>query len=135
MKLLIRNYPLLLAALVAACSVFGAFGASCIVQPAFIETPIASTSAENGRRLFVQSCAHCHGDDARGDGVDGDGPDLFALRIGNARIASVIRGGVAGEMPSFRTKYGPAEIAALTAFLRSLGEPAAPAPPMRQVMN
>src|SRR4051812_44824817 len=101
MKLLIRNHPLLLAALVAACTVFGAVGASCIVQPAFIETPIASTSAENGRRLFVQSCAHCHGDDARGNGEDGDGPDLSALRIGNARIAAVIRTGIPDEMPSF----------------------------------
>ncbi|MBV9126841.1 MAG: c-type cytochrome, partial [Verrucomicrobia bacterium] len=32
-------------------------------------------AAEKGRQLFLQSCAHCHGDDARGD----DGPDLHNL--------------------------------------------------------
>ncbi|MDR3404062.1 MAG: cytochrome c [Chthoniobacter sp.] len=79
-----------------------------------------SPSPERGRRLFVQSCAHCHGDDARGNGEDGDGPDLFALRIGNARIATVIRGGIPDEMPSFAKKHGPADIADLTGYLRTL---------------
>ena len=77
-------------------------------------------SAEHGRRLFVQSCAHCHGDDARGNGEDGDGPDLFALRISNARIATVIHGGIPDEMPSFAKKHGPADIADLTGYLRTL---------------
>ena len=80
-------------------------------------------SAERGRRLFVQSCAHCHGDDARGSGEDSDGPDLFGLRIGNARIAAVIRGGIPDEMPSFVKKHGAADIADLTAYLRTLQVP------------
>jgi mono/diheme cytochrome c family protein len=80
----------------------------------------APASAERGRHLFVQSCAHCHGDDAHGSGEDGDGPDLYALPIGNARIATVIHGGIPEEMPSFAKKHGPADIADLTAYLRQL---------------
>jgi mono/diheme cytochrome c family protein len=81
---------------------------------------MAPPSPEHGRRLFVQSCAHCHGNDARGDGEDGDGPDLFALSIGNARIAGVIRRGIPGEMPSFAKKHDARDIADLTAYLRTL---------------
>jgi len=77
-------------------------------------------SVDRGRQLFVQSCAHCHGNDARGSGEDGEGPDLFGLRIGNARIAAVIRTGIPEEMPSFAKKHGPADIADLTGYLRSL---------------
>ena len=77
-------------------------------------------SASHGRQLFIQSCAHCHGDDAHGSGEDGDGPDLFRLRIGNARIAAVIRTGIPDEMPSFTKKFASPEIADLTAYLRTL---------------
>jgi mono/diheme cytochrome c family protein len=109
---------------VALVSLLGALSLSGAAQPApadppAIASPVAS-SAEHGRRLFGQSCAHCHGDDARGNGEDGDGPDLFGLRIGNARIAAVIRTGIPDEMPSFAKKHGPADIADLTAYLRTL---------------
>jgi mono/diheme cytochrome c family protein len=82
--------------------------------------PPQHVSALRGRQLFVQSCAHCHGDDARGSGEDGDGPDLYRLRIGNARIAAVIRTGIPEEMPSFAKKHGTADIADLTGYLRTL---------------
>jgi mono/diheme cytochrome c family protein len=70
-----------------------------------------------GRELFVQSCAHCHGDDARGSG---DGPDLYGLRTSNARIGTVIRQGIHGEMPSFAKKHSASDIAALITYLRTL---------------
>ncbi len=73
-----------------------------------------------GRNLFVQSCARCHGNDARGNGEDDDGPNLYALRISDARIQSVILKGVRGEMPSFAKKFSPADTAALISYLRSL---------------
>ncbi|HEY3900314.1 MAG TPA: cytochrome c [Chthoniobacter sp.] len=110
------------AIVVAVCSAALAYGATQLAANAskapFEQEP--NPSAEHGRRLFVQSCAHCHGDDARGSGEDGDGPDLFALRIGNARIAAVIRGGIPDEMPSFAKKHGATDIADLTAYLRTL---------------
>ena len=69
-----------------------------------------------GRKLFLASCAHCHGADARGD----EGPDLHALDVSDRRIATVVRQGIKGEMPSFAKKHSPQEIAALIAYLRTL---------------
>jgi mono/diheme cytochrome c family protein len=72
--------------------------------------------AEQGRHLFLMNCAHCHGDDARGD----EGPDLHDLHKSDARIRQVITGGIKGEMPSFARKLGEPEIRQLTAYLRTL---------------
>jgi mono/diheme cytochrome c family protein len=69
-----------------------------------------------GRQLFVKSCAHCHGLDARGD----DGPDLHALWVSDRRIATVVHDGIKGEMPSFAKKHDSAQIALLVAYVRSL---------------
>jgi mono/diheme cytochrome c family protein len=124
MKYRMPGHALKIAVLVAGCSISGAFGLGSIASTAPTAAPAAAPprppSAERGRRLFVQSCAHCHGDDARGSGEDGDGPDLFALLIGNARIAAVIHGGIPEEMPSFAKKRVPADIADLTGYLRTL---------------
>jgi mono/diheme cytochrome c family protein len=124
MKILIPNHPLILAGFVAGSSVLGALGLSNVAasNAAGSATPPSTrpVSAAHGRQLFVQSCAHCHGDDARGSGEDGDGPDLFRLRIGNARIAAVIRAGIPDEMPSFGRKHNAADISDLTAYLRTL---------------
>ena len=62
------------------------------------------------------NCAHCHGDDARGD----EGPDLHDLHKSDARIHQVITAGIKGEMPSFGTKLGESDVRALTAYLRTL---------------
>ena len=69
-----------------------------------------------GRKLFLDSCAHCHGADARGD----EGPDLHALDVSDRRIATVVRTGIKGEMPSFAKKHSSQDIAALIAYLRTL---------------
>ena len=124
-----------MAVVVSAGALLGVFGFAAIMRNAGQRIPAATfattvpaailpgtlaADASNGRHLFLMNCAHCHGDDARGNGEDGDGPDLFALRIGNARIATVIRGGIPDEMPSFAKKHGPADIADLTGYLRTL---------------
>jgi len=75
--------------------------------------------AAQGRKLFLISCAHCHGADGRGDGPD-EGADLRSLRKSDERIARVIQEGVQGEMPKFGSKFSDAEIQALTAYIRSL---------------
>jgi mono/diheme cytochrome c family protein len=69
-----------------------------------------------GQKLFGRNCAHCHGDDARGD----EGPDLHNLKLSDARIAKRIKDGVKGEMPSFGTKLDDRDVEALTAYLRTL---------------
>lgn len=72
--------------------------------------------AETGKHLFLMNCAHCHGDDARGD----EGPDLHDLHKSDMRIHQVITSGIKGEMPSFARKLNDADIRALTAYLRIL---------------
>jgi mono/diheme cytochrome c family protein len=83
-----------------------------------IETAAVSLDADRarGRHLFLMNCAHCHGDDARGD----EGPDLHDLRKSDARIHQVITAGIKGEMPSFAKKLGDEDIRAVTAYLRTL---------------
>lgn len=79
--------------------------------------PIELTpEAAQGRHLFLMNCAHCHGDDARGD----EGPDLHNLHKSEARIHQVITSGIKGEMPSFGKKLGDPEVRQLTAYLRTL---------------
>ena len=72
--------------------------------------------AKRGHSLFDHNCAHCHGDDARGD----EGPSLYDLRKTDARITKIIREGIKGEMPRFGTKLNDADIQALIAYLRTL---------------
>jgi mono/diheme cytochrome c family protein len=69
-----------------------------------------------GRHLFLMNCAHCHGDDARGD----EGPDLHGVRKTDARLSSLINNGIKGEMPRFDQKLSPPDVQALIAFLNSL---------------
>lgn len=69
-----------------------------------------------GAGFFAQSCGDCHGDDAHGD----EGPDLHSLAISNARIATTIKNGIKGEMPSFSKKYSDQQVAILVAYVRSL---------------
>ena len=82
--------------------------------------PLASRSgqAEQGRSLFARNCAHCHGDDARGD----EGPTLYNLAMSDARIAKRIKEGIKGEMPKFGSKLNDMDIAALIAYLRTLND-------------
>lgn len=72
--------------------------------------------ASQGRHLFLLNCAHCHGEDARGD----EGPDLYNLHKSDARIRTVITGGIKGEMPSFAKKLNDSDVKALTTYLRTL---------------
>lgn len=74
------------------------------------------TLTRTGHDLYLNSCAHCHGADARGD----EGPDLHALQVSDRRIANVVLRGIPGEMPSFAKKHSPEEVAALIAYLRTL---------------
>ena len=124
MKTHAPKHSVLVAALIPMLSVIGAFGVGRVAggKPpgAAAELSPAAGAAGHGRRLFIQSCAHCHGDDARGSGEDGDGPDLFRLGVGNARIAAVIRKGIPDEMPSFAKKHSAQDITDITAYLRTL---------------
>jgi mono/diheme cytochrome c family protein len=71
---------------------------------------------QEGHRLFDNNCAHCHGEDARGD----EGPDLHDLRKSDGRIEKIIKGGIKGEMPQFGKKFTDNEVKAIIAYLRTL---------------
>jgi mono/diheme cytochrome c family protein len=114
-----------------ATALAGMFAVAAIVRdgPTSIFVPTFSTTAEaamkpheltadaaQGRHLFLMNCAHCHGDDARGD----EGPDLHDLHRSDARIHEVITAGIKGEMPSFGKKLGDPDVRQLIAYLRTL---------------
>jgi mono/diheme cytochrome c family protein len=80
------------------------------------DQPLDRQVVAAGHSLFLMNCAHCHGDDARGD----EGPDLHGLVKSDARLRALIKNGIKGEMPRFSEKLADADIAALVAFLRSL---------------
>ncbi len=128
-------FRLLLSIVVSVLSVGGSLAVAMVMRAATSRVPDPSVilppgaeisgtsfppSPSGGRERFVQSCAHCHGDDARGSGEDGDGPDLYGLRLSDARIATIIRQGIHGEMPAFGKKYAATDIAMLIAYLRTL---------------
>ena len=79
-------------------------------------THVLEGDAKRGYSLFDHSCAPCHGDDARGD----EGPNLYDLVKSDARIATIIKNGVKGEMPSFAKKFSDADVQSLIAYLRTL---------------
>ncbi len=106
------------------------FGLSPLLQPATaaaaeersikIATAAASPTlegkAKRGHSLFDHNCAHCHGDDARGD----EGPSLYDLKKSDARVSKIIKEGIKGEMPKFGTKFNDADIQAFIAYVRTL---------------
>ena len=85
---------------------------------AWFETPTPTSPAlvKQGRALFLDSCAHCHGADATGD----EGPDLHNVEVSDRYISNMITHGMKGEMPSFAKKLGKDDIVKLTAYVRSL---------------
>ena len=81
-----------------------------------VASPTLEKEAERGHSLFERNCAHCHGDDARGD----EGPSLHDLKKTDARITRIVKEGIKGEMPKFGAKLNDADIQALIAYLRTL---------------
>jgi mono/diheme cytochrome c family protein len=79
-------------------------------------TPTSPALVSQGRKIFLSSCAHCHGADATGD----EGPDLHGVEVSDRYISNIITRGIKGEMPSFRKKLGRNDIVQLTAYVRSL---------------
>ena len=116
---------------VSAAALAGMFGVASVIRhgqpsisiPTFatsaraaVKQPDLSADAAQGRHLFLMNCAHCHGDDARGD----EGPDLHNLHRSDAKIHEVITAGIKGEMPSFGKKLGDPDVRQLIAYLRAL---------------
>ena len=125
MKLSLEIKGLILGAVSALTAIGMALAAGEIIQstatgpsqiPEKLVVPPLGTPEYRGYTLFMMNCAHCHGRDARGD----EGPDLHGVSKSDARIASLIKNGVQGEMPKFGAKLTDGDVQALTAFVRSL---------------
>ena len=124
MKLSLERKAMVLATVSGLAAIGLAFAAGEVFQPKPTAVsggdkpviPPAGTPANQGYKLFMLNCAHCHGPDARGE----EGPDLHGVTKSDARIASIIKNGIKGEMPKFGAKLTDADVQALIAFVRSL---------------
>jgi mono/diheme cytochrome c family protein len=125
MRLSLERKAIILATVSGMAAVGMAFAAGEIIRPkqaaesaatARSVIPLAGTQAYQGYTLFLMNCAHCHGSDARGE----EGPDLHGVTKSDARISSIIKKGIQGEMPKFGEKLTDADVQALIAFVRSL---------------
>jgi cytochrome c oxidase cbb3-type subunit 3 len=127
MKLSLEKKGIILGTVSGLAALAVAVGAGEVLRPKPIASVLATqttmippigTQAHQGYDLFQKNCAHCHGSDARGD----EGPDLHGVTKSDARIASLIKNGVKGEMPKFGEKLNDTEVRALIAFVRSLDD-------------
>jgi mono/diheme cytochrome c family protein len=125
MKLPLEIKGIILAGISGLAAVGLAFAAGGIIKPNAtpvtdgtekLVVPPAGTQERQGYTLFMMNCAHCHGSDARGD----EGPDLHGVTKSNARISSIIKNGIQGEMPKFSAKLTDPDVKSLVAFVRSL---------------
>jgi cytochrome c6 len=85
-------------------------GAPVSRQVAAATTPV---NLVEGRRLFVQSCAVCHGDDGKG-GHTGGAP-LDRVRDLAAAIQTVTEG--RNNMPAFRAGFTPEQIRDVSVYV------------------
>jgi mono/diheme cytochrome c family protein len=129
----LRRRPLLLALVIAAC--FGlviALGSGLLSGGPQATNPIPPTidSIDRGRDLFAQSCAQCHGVDARGGGPLSNttqvpppaltGPSSHLTVHSDADLFQFISDGLPGGMPAWVGKLKDDQIWDVINFLRSI---------------
>jgi len=124
MKLPAAAKAALYAGAIAVCTLTGTFALADYMQRKSVglesslkpATSPPSPLVAQGHHLFLMNCAHCHGDDAKGD----EGPDLHGLSKSDARLSALINNGIKGEMPRFNQKLSESDVHAVVAFLDSL---------------
>ncbi len=123
-------------AVVSLISRWGELNAAGVSLPVIEAAPLdmSPQAVASGQRLFDLLCTQCHGIDGYGSPI---APALnnqtFLSQTPDAAIQAIIAGGVSGTvMPSWSGYLTDADIAAITAYLRSLAATApivAPAQP------
>ncbi len=105
-------------------------------SPAQAQSDDNAAQIKQGRELFLVGCAFCHGNNGQGvETIDGKqlGPSLVGVgaaavdfQVGTGRMPAVQPG---AQIPQKEVVYTPEEIAALSAYVASLGPgPAIPNP-------
>jgi ubiquinol-cytochrome c reductase cytochrome c subunit len=97
-------------------------------SPASAHDDDSAAQIEKGRKLFLVGCSFCHGDNGQGvKTLDGNqlGPPLVGVgaaavdfQVGTGRMPAVQPG---PQIPQKKVSYTPDEIAALAAYVASLG--------------
>ncbi|MFM9134167.1 MAG: c-type cytochrome [bacterium] len=120
-----RRSPLVATALLigALTVVGGGYAAIASVQPAEAALVVGSeTQVEKGRQLYLEGCSSCHGLNAEGAAT---GPTLIGVgaaavhfQVSTGRMPMAAPGAQAPEKPP---DYNEAEVAAMAAYIASLG--------------
>jgi cytochrome c oxidase cbb3-type subunit 3 len=83
-----------------------------------------SADLAKGKKVFAESCASCHGDDAKGKAEVG-APNLtdaiWLFGSDRASMTETVHNGRAGVMPAWGSRLDPATVKALTVYVHSLG--------------
>ena len=83
---------------------------------------VVTARAEDGKALFAQKCASCHGPDGKGKTKMGEKlgvKDLSALPAGTD-VKATIENGKPPKMASYKGKLSDAEIAAIADYVKTL---------------
>src|SRR5918912_1787227 len=81
---------------------------------------VATAHAADGKALFAQKCASCHGQDGKGKTKMGEKlgvKDLTALPAGTD-VKATIENGKPPKMTPYKGKLSDAEIAAVAAYVK-----------------
>ena len=108
--------------LLALGSTGGAYAAFAPTSDAQAAAGVSSQVADEGRALFLKNCSSCHGLNAEGSS---DGPSLVGVgaasvdfQVGTGRMPAALIG---AQIKPKRVKFSEDEIAALAAYVASLG--------------
>lgn len=130
-----RRHPAaLFAVLLVALGTTGAAYAAVSTSTAPKAAAVSSTQVDQGKQLFLEGCSSCHGMAAQGSS---DGPSLIG--VGAAAVDFQVASGrmpMAGpniQAPTKKPIYNEEEIAALAAYVASLG--AGPAIPSDEAVD
>lgn len=87
-------------------------------------TPSDASLAEEGKQLFADNCASCHGADGKGDKTMG-APNLadaiWLYGSSEAEIAAQVRKPKHGVMPAWQARLGDVTVKQLAVYVYSLG--------------
>jgi ubiquinol-cytochrome c reductase cytochrome c subunit len=112
----------------------GAYAAFAPPPQAAAATGVSVQSIKDGRALFLRNCASCHGLNVEGSS---DGPSLVGVgaaavdfQVGTGRMPAAVDG---PQIQQKRVEFKPEEVAALAAYIASLGP--GPAIPDAQALD